>query len=186
MLLTNQSLYCSCSYACMHAQQSVIERRPQSGSLTRSWICIRALRMTFCSTLEFGYVVLGLFFHSKFGFDLTSTPTIADSSRHRSSISLISAYWNHVEHSFRGARPLWTLSRLPSPCDYFEQRRNINNKTKGFQHRIDSQFTASSCLISPHLATCAVEVGPGAASFLAKESTATVIIARLMTRIAGH
>ena len=46
--------------------------------------------------------------------------------------------------------------------------------------------SASSCLISPHFAAGAVGVGRGAASFLATESTGTVLIPRLMTRIAGH
>ena len=46
--------------------------------------------------------------------------------------------------------------------------------------------SASSCFISPHFAAGAVGVGRGAASFLATESTGTVLIPRLMTRIAGH
>ena len=49
--------------ACMHAHNSSpIGRRPPFGSVTRSWIWIRALRVAFSSSLEFGYVVLGLFF----------------------------------------------------------------------------------------------------------------------------
>ena len=118
--------------------------------------------------------------------ELTSTPTMLDSSRHRSSISLTTAPGDHVEHSFRKAHQLWTLSKLPSPCDYFEKRRK-EQQGKSFQHPIDSHSqSASSCLISPHFAAGAVGVGRGAASFLATKSTGTVLIPRLMTRIAGH
>ena len=38
--------------------------------------------------------------------ELTSTPTMLDSSRLRSSISLTTAPGNHVKHSFRKARQL--------------------------------------------------------------------------------
>ena len=67
------------------------------------------------------------------------------------------------------------------------RREQKNNKAKVFQHPIDSHSqSASSCFISPHFAAGAVGVGRGAASFLATESTGTVLIPRLMTRIAGH
>ena len=116
-------------------------------------------------------------------FDLTSTPTIPDSCRQRSSISLTAVPRNHIKHSFRKAGQLWTLSKLHSPCHYFEKRKkNNNNKAKVFQHPIDSQ-SASCSLISRHVLS---ELGRGAASFLATESTGTVLIPRLMTRIAGH
>ena len=80
------------------------------------------------------------------------------------------------EHSVSSPRPVITSRR----------EQNIN-KANVFQHPIDShnQF-ASSSLISPHFAAGAVEVGRGAASFLATESIGTVLIPRLMTRIAGH
>ena len=41
-------------------------------------------------------------------------------------------------------------------------------------------------LICPHFAAGAVGVGSGAVRFLATESTGTVLIPTLMTRIAGH
>ena len=152
----------------MHAHNSSsIERRPQFGSLTRSWIWIRALRMAFSSSLELGYVVLGLFFSlPQLAFDLTSTPKIPDSCRQRSSISLTAVARNHVEHSFRKARQLWTLSKLPSPCHYFEKRKKNNNKAKVFQHPIDSQ-SASCSLISRHvLSARAVGARPRCSEFL--------------------
>ena len=120
-------------------------------------------------------------------FDLTSTPTMPGSSRHRASISLTTAPRNHVEHSFRKARQLWTLSKLPSPCDYLLWLEEKNNKAKVFQHPIDSHSqSTSSCLLSPHFEAGAVGVGRGAASFLPTESTGTVLIPTLMTSIAGH
>ena len=118
-------------------------------------------------------------------FDLTSTPTMPDSCRHRSSISLTTApgtmssilFAKHVssEHSVSSPRPVIT------------SRREQNKKAKVFEHPIDSHSqTTSSRLISPHFAAGAVGVGRGAASFLATESARTVLIPRLMTRIAGH
>ena len=116
--------------------------------------------------------------------ELTSTPMMLDSSRHRSSISLPPGtmssilFAKHVsfEHSVSSPRPVIT-----------SRREEKNNKAKVFQHPIDSHSqSASSCLISPHFAASAVGVGRGAASFLATESTGTVLIPRLMTRIAGH
>ena len=87
-------------------------------------------------------------------------------------------YAKHVsfEHSVSSPRSVIT-----------SRREEKNNKAKVFQHPIDSHSqSASSCLISPHFAAGAVGVGRGAASFLATESTGTVLIPRLMTRIAGH
>ena len=77
---------------------------------------------------------------------------------------------------------------VSSPRSVITSRREEkNNKAKVFQHPIDSHSqSASSCLISPHFVAGAVGVGRGAASFLATESTGTVLIPRLMTRIAGH
>ena len=46
----------------MHACMHTTVRGLNVGSLTRSWIWIRALRMAFSSCLEFGYIALGLFF----------------------------------------------------------------------------------------------------------------------------
>ena len=48
-------------HAYMHISLS-IERWAQFGSLTRWWIWIRVSRMAFSFSLEFEYVVLGLFF----------------------------------------------------------------------------------------------------------------------------
>ena len=107
---------------------------------------------------------------------------IPDSCRQRSSVSLTAVPRNHVEHSIRKARQLWTLSKLPSPCHYFEKRKKKNNKAKVFQHPFDSQ-SASCSLISRHVLS---ELGHCAESFLATESTGTVLVPRLMTRIAGH
>ena len=139
--------------ACMHAHNSSsIDRRPQFGSLTRSWIWIRALRMDFSSSLEFGYVLLGLFFSlPQLAIDLKSTPTMLDSSRHRSSISLTTAPGNHVKHSFRKAFSFEHSVSYPRPV--ITSRREEQNKAKVFQHPFDSHSqSASSCLISPHFA----------------------------------
>ena len=120
-------------------------------------------------------------------FDLTSTPTIPDSCRQWSSISLTAVPRNHVEHSFRKARQLWTLSKLPSPCHYFEKRKKKTTRPKFFS----TQSTVSPLQAPSSAGTCCLRVlsewlGRGAASFLATESTGTVLIPRQMTRIAGH
>ena len=89
--------------------------------------------------------------------------------------SILFAKHVSFEHSVSSPRPVIT-----------SRREEKNNKAKVFQHPIDSHSqSASSCLISPHFAA-GVGVGRGAASFLATESTGTVLIPRLMTRIAGH
>ena len=134
--------------------------------------------MAFFSSLEFGYVVLGLFFPAlpQLAIDLTDTPTMPDSSRHRSSISLTTApgtmsrilFAKHV--SFEHSVSSLTLCLLT-------EERKINNKAKVFQHPIDShRQPTSSCPIIPHFAAGAVRVGRGAASFLATESIGTVLI----------
>ena len=119
-------------------------------------------------------------------FDLTSTPTIPDSCRQRSSISLTAVPRNHVEHSFRKARQLWTLSKLPSPCHYFEKRKTTKTRPKFFS----TQSTVSPLHAPSSAHTCCLhvlsELGRCAANFLAADSTGTVLIPRLMTRIAGH
>ena len=176
--------------ACMHAHNSSsidIGRRPPFGSVTRSWIWIRALRMAFSSSLEFGYVVLGLFFpfpNSQSNWQVRLRCLIAADTDRRSHSplppgtmsSILFAKHVSFEHSVSSPRPVITSRR--------EQK---NNKAKVFQHPIDSHSqSASSCFISPHFAAGAVGVGRGAASFLATESTGTVLIPRLMTRIAGH
>ena len=125
-----------------------------------------------------------LFSLPQLAFDLTNTLTITDSSRHRSSISLTTAprsilFAKHVsfEHSVSSPRPVVTSRR----------KENINNKANIFQHPIDSHSqSVLSCPTSPHFAAGAVGVGCGAASFLATKRTGTVLIPRLMTRIAGH
>ena len=90
--------------------------------------------------------------------------------------SILFAKHVSFEHSVSSPRPVIT-----------SRREEKNNKAKVFQHPIDSHSqSASSCLISPHFAAGAVGVGRGAASFLATESTGTVLLPRLMTRIAGH
>ena len=90
--------------------------------------------------------------------------------------SILFAKHVSFEHSVSSPRPVIT-----------SRREEKNNKAKVFQHPIDSHSqSASSRLISPHFAAGAVGVGRGAASFLATESTGTVLIPRLMTRIAGH
>ena len=92
--------------------------------------------------------------------------------------SILFAKHVSFEHSVSSPRPVIT-----------SRREEKSNKAKVFQHPIDSHSqSASSCLISPHFGAGAVGVGRGAASFLslATESTGTVLIPRLMTRIAGH
>ena len=165
-------------HACTQCNSSSIERRPQFGSVTRSWILIRALRMAFSSSLDLGYVVLGLFFPlPQLAFDLTSTPTIPDRCRERSSISLtaVPRNSNHVEHSFRKARQLWTLSKLPAPCHYFEKRKKTTTRTR--PKFFSTQSTVSPLHAPSSAGTCCrrlhvlSELGRGAASFLATEST---------------
>ena len=118
--------------------------------------------------------------------DLTDTPTMPDCSRHRLSVSLTTAPGTRssillanlvsFEHSVSSPYPVSTSRR--------EER---NKKAKVFQHPIDSYSQSpSSCPISPHFEAGAVGVGSGGGSFLATKGTGTVLIPRLMTRIAGH
>ena len=154
--------------ACMHSHNSSsIERRPQFGSFTRSCIWIRALRMAFSSSLELGYVVLGLFFPfpnslSTWQVRLRSL-TVADNDR-RSYLPLSPGtmssilFAKHVsfEHSVSSPRPVITSRR----------EKNNNNKAKVFQHPIDSQ-SASCSLISRHvLSARAVGARPRCSEFL--------------------
>ena len=90
--------------------------------------------------------------------------------------SILFAKHVRFEYSVSSPRPVIT-----------SRRKENNSKAKVSQHPIDSRSqSASSCLISLHFAAGADGVGRGAASFLATESTGTVLIPRLMTRIAGH
>ena len=173
--------------ACMHAHNSSsIECRPQFGSLTRSWIWIRALRMAFSSSLELGYVLLGLFFPfpnslSTWQVRLQSL-TVADYDP-RSHLPLSPGtmssilFAKHVsfEHSVSSPRPVIT-----------SRREKKKTRPKFFS----TQSTVSPLHAPSSAGTCCrhvlSELGRGAASFLATESTGTVLIPRLMTRIAGH
>ena len=140
----------------------------------------------FYSCLEFGYVVLGLFFpfHNSLSTWQVRLPCLiaADTDRQSHSpllpgtiSSILFAKHVSFQQSVSSSRPVIT------------SRREENNKANVFQHPIDSHSqSASSCLTSPLFAAGAVEPGHGAASFLATESTVTVLIPRLMTRIAGH
>ena len=78
--------------------------------------------------------------------------------------SILFAKHVSFEHSVSFPRPVITSRRK-------------KKQGKIFQHPIDSHSqSASSSLISPHFAAGAVGVGHGAASFLATESTGTVLI----------
>ena len=133
------------------------------------------------------YVVLGQFSLPQIAFDFTSTPALPDSSRRRSSMPLPTAPRNHVEHLFRKVRQFWTLIKLLSPRDYFETRRRYQQQDKSFSSP-NRQWVPSTQphQISFHFAAGAVDVGRGAVSFLATQSTGTVLIPRLLTRIEGH
>ena len=141
----------------MHAHNSSsIGRRPPFGSETRSWIWIRALRMAFSSSLEFGYAVLGLFFpfpNSQSTWQVRLRCLIAADTDRRSHSplppgtmsSILFAKHVSFEHSVSSPRPVIT------------SRREEKNKAKVFQHPIDSHSqSASSCLISPHFAAGAL------------------------------
>ena len=85
----------------MHAcTQQFVDRTSASARLFDSFVNLDScVEDGFSSSLELGYVVLGLFFSlPQLAFDLTSTPTIPDSCRQRSSISLTAVPRNHVEH----------------------------------------------------------------------------------------
>ena len=63
----------------------------------------------------------------------------------------------------------------------------VNRNAKVFQRSMNSHsHSASSCLISPHFLTGAAGARRGAAIFLATECAGTVLVPRLITRIAGH
>ena len=78
-----------------------------------------------------------------------------------------------------------TISSHPVTTSRREEGINNQTSTRVFQLPIDSR-SASSCLISPHFAASAVEVGCGAASFLTTERTGAVLMPRLMTPNGGH
>ena len=131
---------------------SSIERRPQFGSLTRSWIWIRALRMAFSSSLELGYVVLGLFFPfpnslSTWQVRLRSL-TVADNDR-RSHLPLSPGTMSSILF----AKHVSFEHSVSSPPPVITPRREKNNNTKVFQHPIDSQ-SASCSLNSRHVLSC--------------------------------
>ena len=186
-----QSMHCSSAAArsaCMHAHNSSsIERRPQFGSFY-SFVNLDACVEDGLFFFFGAWIrrIRPIFSLPQLAFDLTSTPTIPDSCRQRSSISLTAVPRNHFEHSFRKARQLWTLSKLPSPCHYFEKRKKTTTRPKFFS----TQSTVSPLHAPSSAGTCCLhvlsELGRGAESFLATESTSTVLIPRLMTRIAGH
>ena len=91
-------------------------------------------------------------------------------------LSILFAKHVRFEHSVSSPRPAIT-----------SRRKENYSKAKVFQHPIDNHSqSGSSCLISPHFVAGAFGVGRGAASFLATENTGTVLIPRLMTRIASH
>ena len=174
--------------ACMHAcTQQFVDRSSASVRLCDSFVNLDSCVEDGFS-LFFGVWIrrIGpIFSLPQLAIELTSTPAVIDSSRHRSSIShsplpsgtmssILFAKHVSFEHSVSSPHPVIT-----------SRREEKNNKAKVFQHPIDSHSqSASSCLISPHFAAGAVGVGRGAASFLVTEST--VLIPRLMTRIAGH
>ena len=119
--------------------------------------------------------------------DLADTPTMPARSRHRSSISLTSAPGTISNILF--AKHVSFQYLVSSPYPVFTSREE---KKRTWQKLFSTQSTviftqaASSCPISPHFAAGAVGVGCGAATSLATESTGTVLVPRLMTRIAGH
>ena len=125
--------------ACMHAHNSSsISRRPPFSSVTRSWIWIHALRMAFSSSLEFGYVVLGLFFYfpnSQSNWQVRLRCLIAADTDRRSHSPLPPGIMSSIlfakrvsfEHSVSSPRPVIT-----------SRREEKNNKAKLFQHPIDS------------------------------------------------
>ena len=119
-------------------------------------------------------------------FDLTSTPTIPDSCRQRSSISLTAVPRNHVEHSFRKHVSFEHSVSSPRPVITSRRERKKTTTPKFFS----TQSTVSPLHAPSSAGTCCLhvlsELGHGAASFLATESTGTVLVPRLMTCIAGH
>ena len=162
---------CSCaSCTCMHAcTQQFVNRSSASVRLCDSFVNLD-------SCVEDGFFLFfgvwirrigPIFSLPQLAIELTSTPTMLDSSRHRSSISLTTApgppgtmssilFAKHVsfEHSVSSPRPVIT-----------SRREEKNNKAKVFQRPIDNHSqSASSCLISPHFAASAVGVGRGVAS----------------------
>ena len=103
----NKACTAAARSVCMHAHKcSSIERRPQSGFLTRSSIWICALRMPFLLLWSLITSYWAYFPLPQLAFDMTSMPTMPDNCRHRKSISLTTAPRNQAEHSFRKARLL--------------------------------------------------------------------------------
>ena len=113
-LLTKESMHCSCRSWCMHAcTQQFVNRSSASGRLCDSFVWICALRMAFSSSLEFWYVVLGYFSLPQLTIDLTDTPTMPDSRRHWSSISLTTQWFTlHPLHTKEGEE----ISMFLVPC----------------------------------------------------------------------
>ena len=78
----------------------------------------------------------------------------------------------------------------PSPCHYFEKRKTTTTTATTRPKFFSTQSTVSLLHAPSSAGTWCLhvlsELGRGAASFLATESTGTVLLPRLMTRIAGH
>ena len=171
----------------MHVQQSVY-RTSASSRLSHSFVnldlCVEDGFFFF-----FGVSIhrLGpIFSLPPIPFDLTCTPTMPDSSRHPSSISLTTAPGAMSTILFAKQVSIEHLVSYPRPLITSRREENIKNKPKVFSTPVIDSQPASSCLINPHLAAAAVEVSRGAVGFLATESAGNVLLPRLMTRIVGH
>ena len=118
----------------MHAPQSVQQGLWSNVGLCSALWLARELGFVcwewiFLLLFSLDFLCKAYFSLAQLTFDLTGMPTMSNSSRHRSSISLPR---NHVRYSFRRARQLWTLNHLLSPCDCFEKRRRHQRPNKSF------------------------------------------------------
>ena len=126
--------------------------------------------MAFSSSLEFGYVVLGLSFSlptrfqpDKYAYDVWQQPTPIVDLTHQSLLppgtmsSILFAKDVSFEHSVSSPRPVIT------------SKGEQNNEAKVFQHPIDSHSqSASSCLNQPALRGRCCRSRPRCSEFLSK------------------
>ena len=131
----------------MHAcTQQFIDRTSASVRLSDSFVNLD-------SCVENGFFFLfgvwirrigPLFSLPQLAFDLTSTPTMPDSRRHRSLILLTSAPRNHVEHFFAKHVSFEKSVSSPRPVHYFEKKENIRTKSTVIVSPLHPAWSAST------------------------------------------
>ena len=138
------------------------------------------------SSFQCGYIAFDLFF--PFPKSNSASQYANDDWQRPTSIVDLTARVPCRFFYFRGARQLWTLCRQALACELFWKRRKHHQNLKVSSHSIVDQSVRIAQLMpvfrrsaaSARLSYC------GAATFLATESTGTVLTPSQMSEIAGH